>query len=238
MSLLNIFLIFLSFSLNNDVYEIQYEYTQKLEIDEDMRRSYPPEILEQIKESSNQSYMFSMITNQRESIIKLLPKVINTQNGLGIEIEPDLKWTYKNLKENYIVNLIEFNEKYYIKDSIHKLNWQNTKEQKFILGYKSNKFTFENENQLIEIWCAEDIKIPNGPLNYSGNSNLILESIITNKKGVRHSFHFIAIKIDRANDYDFKGDMPKEIIQKKDFEKIFNEFKKKESEMNVSVDKD
>lgn len=171
----------ISFSLNN-VYEIQYEYTQKIEIDEDMRRAYPPEILEQIRESSNLSYKFSMITNKEESIIKLLPKIINTQNKLGVEIEPDLKWAYKNLADNYTINLVEFDKKYYVKDSMQKLIWNRTNQEKELLGYQTQKYFYEDENQTIEIWCANDIDIANGPLNYSGNENLILESTISNKK--------------------------------------------------------
>lgn len=238
-NLISIIIFFnLSFGyLNSNSYYIKYEYFQSLEIDENTRRSYPPEILQQIKEASSVSYDFSLYTNKSESVIKLLPRVINTQSELAMEIEPDLKFSYKNLKENYIVNLIEFNKKYYVKDTLQDLKWENTNEQKNVLGYKTRKFLYEDENQIIEIWCANDIDIPNGPLIYSGNENLILESTISNKKGAKLSYHFIATEIKNSIEFDFKKEKPKKIISRQKFDKFMSDFKKKEREINVGVDK-
>lgn len=229
---------FLFLTFGQTFYEIKYTYSQTLEIDDDMRRAYPPEILEQIREASNLSYEFLLYTNEQESIIKLQPKVMNTQSELGLEIEPDLKWAYKNLNENYIVNLIVFNKKYYVKDSLQNLNWQKTNEQKEILGHQTQKYFYEDENQIIEIWCANEIEIPNGPLSFRGNENLILESTISNKNGANLSYHFIATEINHPVEYNLKKEMPEKIINKPDFEKIFSDYKKTEKEMHEGIDKD
>lgn len=227
------------FSLtSNDLFEIKYEYTQKLEIGEEMRRAYPPEILDQIREASNQSYMFSMITNKEESIIKLLPMIINTQSKLGVEIEPDLKWSYKNLSDNYVVNLVDINKKYYVKDSMQRLAWNRTNEEKELLGFRSQKYFYEDENQIFEIWCANEIDIPNGPLNYSGNNKLILESTISNKKGVKLSYHFMATEINQPPKFNFSKEKPKKIISKEKFDALVSNFRKKEQGMKEGIDKD
>ena len=62
MNIIKIILVFLNL-LNNDFYEIQYEFTQKMEISEEGRRQYSPEILEQVLEAANASYIFKMYTN-------------------------------------------------------------------------------------------------------------------------------------------------------------------------------
>lgn len=205
-------------------------------MDEETRRSYPPEILEQVIEASSKSYEFILYTNDYESIIKFSPKIINSQKKLDIEIEPDLKWAYKNLRENYIVNLIEFDKKYYVKDSMQKINWIDANEQKKILEYNTHKYFYEDENQLIEIWCADDINIANGPLNYSGNKNLILESKISQKNGAKLSYHFFASEINHPKEYKINKEKPKEIISKQDFEEMFFEQRQKEREMNEKID--
>ena len=95
---------------------------------------------------------------------------------MNVEIEPDFKWVYKNLKEDYILSLVEFDKNYYVKDTMQSLDWQKSSEKKEILGHQTTKFFYENEDRLFEIWCADDIEIPNGPLNFSGNTHLILEA--------------------------------------------------------------
>lgn len=221
---------------NETVYEIKYHFSQTMEIDENLRRSYPPEILEQIMEASSQSYEFILHTNQYESLIKLSPKIINSQHQIDVEIQPDLKWAYKNLRENYIVNLIEFDKNYYVKDSMQKIIWEVVREQKKILGYVTQKYFYEDENQLIEIWCADDINIANGPLNYSGNKNLILESKISQKNGAKLSYHFIAVEVNHIKEFKFDKGKPKEIIEKQDFDEIFSEQRRKIRVMNEGVD--
>lgn len=225
-------------SNENLFYEIKYDFSQTIEIDENLRKSYTPEILEQVIGASNQYYKFVLHTNENESLIKFLPRVINSQQDMEVEIEPDLKWVYKNLKENQIVNLIEFNKQYYVKNQMEKLNWLETIEQKEILDIKTKKYYYEDENQLIEIWCAQDIMIANGPLNYSGNETLVLESTIYNKRGAKLSYHFIATKINYPVQFDLKKEMPKKIINQQEFENIFAEHREKEKEMYEEIDKD
>lgn len=175
MNIIKIILVFLNL-LNNDFYEIQYEFTQKMEISEEGRRQYSPEILEQVLEAANASYIFKMYTNGEESLIKIQPKIFNTQAEMNVEIEPDFKWVYKNLKEDYILILVEFDKNYYVRDTMQNIDWQKSSEKKEILGHQTTKFFYENEDRLFEIWCADDIEIPNGPLNFSGNTHLILEA--------------------------------------------------------------
>ncbi|MBA5629326.1 GLPGLI family protein [Moheibacter lacus] len=232
-------LIFFNFwfpQLEKELYKVDYHYTQSLEIDENTRRSYPPEILQQIKDASNVTYAFSLYTNSSESVFKLLPKLINSQNVLAIEIEPDLKWAYKNLKENYTVNLIQFDKNYFVRDSLQKLIWRKTNEQKELLGYQTQKYFYEDENQFIEIWCAIEIHIPNGPLNYSGNENLILEAKISTKKGAKHFHHYTATEINDEIEFDFKKEKPKKVMSRERFDTLFSDYKKKIEAMNSEID--
>lgn len=233
-----VFFWYFLFTINpfDNVYEIRYKYSQEIEINSEERRFYPPDILEQIVDAGNQSYEFLLYTDETRSLIKLQSKIINSQSELGIEIEPDLKWVYKDLSENYFVNKIEFNKGYYVKDSIEKLNFQETKDEKYIINFKTKKYFFEDENRVIEIWCADEIKIPNGPLNYSGNKTLILETTISNKKAANFSYHFIATEINYPTQYNFNKEMPKKIITKQEFDKIFSEHKNKEKEMKESIE--
>lgn len=237
MNIIKIILVFLNL-LNNDFYEIQYEFTQKMEISEEGRRQYSPEILEQVLEAANASYIFKMYTNGEESLIKIQPKIFNTQAEMNVEIEPDFKWVYKNLKEDYILSLVEFDKNYYVKDTMQSLDWQKSSEIKEILGHQTTKFLYENEDRLFEIWCADDIEIPNGPLNFSGNTHLILEASISAKEGWMYVYNFKASKINYPVRYNLKKEMPKKIIEKKEFDEIENAFYEKENLYNEEVDKD
>lgn len=235
-------LIYLLFGFTNSishekVFVIRYEYSQKMELDENLRRSYPPEILEQINEAANRTYDFKLISSKIESIMILEPKISNSQKNASVEIEPDLKWVYKNLNENYLINLEEVDKKYYVQDSIENIKWNETQDKKDILGYSSRKLSHENENQIIEIWQAENIKIPNGPLNFGGNENLILEVSVKSKQGGL-SWKYTAAEISTLKNYNFKTEIPKNIILKKDFDEIYSKFQEKSREMREQMDLD
>ncbi|XLS30075.1 GLPGLI family protein [Flavobacteriaceae bacterium M23B6Z8] len=142
-------------------------------------------------------YYSKPIINKTKNEIKINGKEIKTLNvgktdgGLYKNYE-----TKEYLKENDLLG-----KKFLIKDSLRKIEWQLSSEQKKIGDYKVFKAMAVVDDEQITAWYTEDIPIPDGPDNYYGLPGLILE--VENEALSFHaltiSFEPIQIEIKKPN---------------------------------------
>jgi GLPGLI family protein len=166
-------------------------------------------ILESLKKGVEKNYTLTF--NEQESIYQTEKKIDSPQpNGGEFQVRSNFSGNetkyYKNLKTNSFINEGDiFGKEFLVCDSLEKMNWIITNEQKQIGSYncykaqitipvtekdwkkyeeskkriESDKTNFitlnEPKEKIIEAWYTLDIPISNGPDKFWGLPGLILE---------------------------------------------------------------
>lgn len=180
--------------------------------------------------ATNESYGdYTLITTKEESSFQKIQKINNAQslaNSSGLEA-PDQQ-LYKNVKENYFLEFIDFNgKKVIIKDSLESFNWVIEKEKTKFLGYEVRKAVFTKDKITYEAWFSPKLAYRSGPEDYAGLPGLILKlTKITTSKDRLNKMHYVAtsVRLDDAAKIDqpTKG----EVMSRKQFKAFSDAYMK------------
>ncbi len=155
---------------------------------------------------NNPKYMdgleYRLLIDGNKSIFHLIPSMSLDKNRRFIGKGGGRGKYYKDLIEKVKLHQIEnlfSNKVFLIQNSFTGLNWEITKENKIISGFKCFKaIAFEEynspkdgsiQNREVVVWFTPEIHAPFGPAGYDGLPGLVLEK----SSG---SFYYIASKIN------------------------------------------
>lgn len=229
-----------SFSQSNKQVEILYSERVFWEIKDSTK--YSKDQLKSLKDVMLEKRYFNLKANEIESIYKSVPKINNTQSNSYYKnsFHSSENYIYKKLKENFYIIEETYPKFFLIKDSLPDLNWKINPEIKSYEKYIIKSANCEFDGYKITAWFNEDINISTGPKFLGGLPGIILiaemEHIKTGEKT-----QILAEKISFSESKKIIKSFLKEknVITKKQYDKILNEHIKKENDFyNINVETD
>lgn len=164
------------------------------------------ELEQKVKEAMTKPNYYTLTLTPQESDFRMVEKVENEQptGGMMIKMAPSSGITYKNLKENIILESnSSFNQDFLITDEIKTYDWKISNESKEILGYEVRKAeaVVDSTTNLIA-WYAPKLTYKNGPDVYGGLPGLIMEIEVNSDSPDRGKRKFIykAISLEVPKD--------------------------------------
>jgi len=211
-------------------------YLEHLKWQPKNKEKYSKEETALLIEAMNEKRPFLLTLNTNESVYRPIPKINNNEptDGTSISFSSSSTYIFKDIKNNIYLSEESYPKKFIIKDSLQKFNWQILNETKKILGYFSKKATTTFDNYECIAWFAPDIEIKNGPDEFWGLPGLILNLEIKHKKA--DEIRIIEVEsISKSQSPSILQETAKKkkgkTISKNEFQKIFDDFVKKEDEM-------
>ena len=206
-------------------YRFLYDFHQKGKLTTFERVNNSPEFAQLFEESKNRSYEIEVIVNRTNSLIKILEKVNNSQEGFFSGSSPLPKW----LLVDFVHNLtFEEKQNLYVQDSISTLQLTPTRNTKTILGIKAKEFTYENDDYTYSFWLAKQNEITVSPIYFQFNGYVLLEASINDKAyekegGERKLFY--VLKEIKEQDFNFNKIIPKKSISILEYNKKMEQLK-------------
>lgn len=131
-------------------------------------------------ESTNTQLYFNAnqsIYNEREK--ELTEDEVNNEQNMFMKFKPEMDKNFKSFVNNYQITTKDFmGKKFLIKDTIEKLPWKMTGQQKEIGGFPCLQASFTDSTKTIEVWFTPQIPVSTGPKGLGGLPGLILEARI------------------------------------------------------------
>lgn len=198
------------------------------------------EIKNMLAEEMSKPVPYLLKLNKDESMYEKIQTINNSQSMGGFSMEMGGVSYYKNLKENYLYQIIESpGETIMVKDSLNSLDWVITKESQEILGYEVRKATAIQKDELdddkpgiqITAWYAPKLAFKNGPESYGGLPGLILKLEMKTKDDssgleVKQLIETMSIKPSK-NKKKIGPPSKGKVMTKEEFKEMMNEAKEK-----------
>ncbi|WP_313383514.1 hypothetical protein [Chishuiella sp.] len=219
-------------------YRFVYDLNQEMIMTEEMKNLNPKNLIPDIQNAFNESYVYDVVTSENASLLKIREKVYNSQNK-GIHIEPEPKWLLIDYANNETTNFTRLGDSY-IMDSIKTLQLKPTKNNKIILGMPAREFTAEYEDNFYSIWLSRFNSLTVSPIIFQFKNYIVSEITIVNKKVEEEGGKMIKryVLSDLSEDktkIDYKKMKPKNVLTTKEY----NDFMEKlENSGNNSVDRE
>ncbi len=181
-------LFFVAFSTTLTSQSIVIEYTEKANIENQLKGVTDPAIRARVSKHLSKKKVYLFVAQNGESSYKKLDEVIiedfaayAEENNI-LNIGGQQGAAYKNRKENlFLKNSNILGKKYLISDQIPKIKWVITKEQKKIGKFTCTKATTIHFESEITAWFTDEIALSNGPDEYGNLPGMILELETYNK---------------------------------------------------------
>lgn len=211
-------------------YQFLYDYHQKGELAQEVKKRNPSHITEMATEALNKSFEIEVLTNTTYSLIKVLPRVSNNQSGNYLEILPEPSWLLIDFEKN---ESYQQNENLFIKNSIEEFNFIPTKNKKTILGLESREFKYEDDNKSHTIWLAKQNNLTVSPTFVQPRGFIVTSYNVFDKDmakaGGNREFTYQLKEIKEIKSTDLSNMIPKKSISKKEFEEYKNRLMEDES---------
>ena len=186
---------------------------------------------------------FELIISKQKAEFRYIDKLITQPEGGDSMVPLTSDDFYFDLdSDTYFVKQEIFGKTYLVSDTLQKVDWNITKEEKEIAGITTRKATFKTKDgDEITAWYAPKLPYKIGPETYSGLPGLILQIDVyteTQEKGILGK-HFVAKKVEFLKK-DTEIEFPKgKTISFEEAERIADEHFDKILELNKDgVDKD
>ena len=102
---------------------------------------------------------------------------VNDEQNMFMKFKPEMDKNFKSFTDNYQITTKDFmGKKFLIKDSIEKLPWKMTGQQKEIGGFPCLQASYTDTTRTIEVWFTPQIPVSTGPKGLGGLPGLIIEA--------------------------------------------------------------
>lgn len=229
-----VFIFLSSFSFAQEKnYRFLYDFHQVYET-----KNKQTNISAAVKEELNKSFEIEVYANKHQSFIKLIDVVRNSQSNFFLDIKPEPNWLLIDRTSNLTyekANNTNQNFKF-LQDSIQKIQLESTGQEKTVLGIRAKQYKAETEKYDYTFWLGDFYGISVSPIYFQFKDLAVVELNIIFKEALENGNKrevTYQLKDKKEASFNFKKNIPKKYITKKELDKLNNEY-----ESNSGVEKD
>lgn len=135
------------------------------------------DFLKSFESTETELYFNANQSIYREREKELTADEVNDEQNMFMRFKPEMDKNFKSFKEDFQITTKDFmGKKFLIKDSIEKLPWKMTGQQKEIGGFPCLQASYTDTARTIEVWFTPQIPVSTGPKGLGGLPGLILEA--------------------------------------------------------------